>query len=129
MKIIDLLKLITKDLNYYSKSNKSLKINNFLFSLQFLLIFTYRLSHYLKTEKKLNRFRFLIRYINYLQHSKTSCQINSNAIIGNQIKFPHPTGIVIGKGVIIENNVSIYQNVTIGGKGNPIGYPKIERPQ
>ena len=32
------------------------------------------------------------------------------------IIFPHPIGIVIGKGVKIGNNCTIYQNVTIGTK-------------
>jgi serine O-acetyltransferase len=40
--------------------------------------------------------------------------INPNAKIGNDVVFPHPIGIVIGKGVIIGKGVTIYQNVTIG---------------
>ena len=35
--------------------------------------------------------------------------------IGSGLKLPHPTGIVIGKGAVIGNNVTIYQQVTIGG--------------
>ncbi|MFV0194106.1 serine acetyltransferase [Empedobacter falsenii] len=34
----------------------------------------------------------------------------------NGTKFPHPIGIVIGKGVNIGQNCVIYQNVTIGVK-------------
>lgn len=34
----------------------------------------------------------------------------------NHTKFPHPIGIVIGKGVNIGKNCVIYQNVTIGVK-------------
>jgi len=30
--------------------------------------------------------------------------------------FPHPTGIVIGEGVVIEDDVTIYQSVTLGGR-------------
>ena len=44
-------------------------------------------------------------------------------------QFPHPTSIVIGEGVIIDENVRVYQNVTLGGarigdwKAN--NYPKV----
>lgn len=44
-------------------------------------------------------------------------------------KFPHPLGIVIGTGVAMGNNCTIYQNVTIGAKSqedaNKSKYPKI----
>lgn len=36
--------------------------------------------------------------------------------IGKGLHFPHPTGIVIGRGAIIGDSVVIYQQVTIGGK-------------
>lgn len=47
-----------------------------------------------------------------------------------KVKFPHPVGIVIGKGVIIGKRCTIYQNVTIGTKDtknyNASKYPVIE---
>jgi serine O-acetyltransferase len=40
-----------------------------------------------------------------------------------KLNFPHPIGIVIGRGVTFGNNCQVFQNCTIGGgKG---GYPKI----
>ena len=41
--------------------------------------------------------------------------------------FDHATGIVIGETCVIENNVSILQQVTLGGTGNDQGdrHPKI----
>ncbi len=55
-----------------------------------------------------------------------SCYISSYAKIGN-VTFPHPTGIVIGAGSVIENNVTLYQQVTIGAKGGGKGseYPSL----
>lgn len=41
--------------------------------------------------------------------------LNPNTYISESVKFPHPTSIVIGAGVEIGENVTIYQNVTIGG--------------
>ncbi len=47
--------------------------------------------------------------------------------IGRGIMFDHATGIVIGETSVIENNVSILQQVTLGGTGNEKGdrHPKI----
>lgn len=57
--------------------------------------------------------------------TKRGCQISYNASLGNNIKFPHPLGIVIGDGVVIGNNVKIWQQVTLGslGKGDTLSYP------
>jgi serine O-acetyltransferase len=41
--------------------------------------------------------------------------ISPNASIGIGLKLPHPTGIVIGNGVNIGENCTIYQQVTFGG--------------
>ena len=40
----------------------------------------------------------------------------------------HATGIVIGETAVIESHVSIFQGVTLGGRGNEIGkrHPNIE---
>lgn len=47
--------------------------------------------------------------------------------IGRGVMFDHATGIVIGETTIIEDNVSILQQVTLGGTGNEKGdrHPKI----
>jgi serine O-acetyltransferase len=37
------------------------------------------------------------------------------AQIDSTVIFPHPTGIVIGDGVIVRERVRIFQNVTLGG--------------
>src|ERR1035437_7699815 len=41
-----------------------------------------------------------------------ACEIRCSAELGTGLLFPHPTGIVIGEGVVVEDNVTIYQNVT-----------------
>ncbi|MDB4254672.1 serine acetyltransferase [bacterium] len=53
--------------------------------------------------------RRIERYGNY---------ISSNSNIGNNLRLPHPTSIVIGHGVTIGSNVTIYQCVTLGGRVN-----------
>ena len=46
---------------------------------------------------------------------KFSVFISHKANLPDAVKFPHPTGIVIGEGVAVGERVTIYQNVTIGG--------------
>lgn len=43
--------------------------------------------------------------------------------IGYGLKVPHPIGIVFGGGCIIGDNLTIYQNVTLGSKRD--SYPQI----
>jgi serine O-acetyltransferase len=53
--------------------------------------------------------------------------IHPAARIGCGVMFDHGTGIVIGETTVIEDNVSILQNVTLGGTGKEHGdrHPKI----
>lgn len=46
--------------------------------------------------------------------NESSCLISPLSEIGKGIKFPHPTGIVIGGASTIGQNVCIHQNVCIG---------------
>ena len=56
-----------------------------------------------------------------------SVDIHPACEIGSGIMFDHATGIVIGETTVIEDNVSILQQVTLGGTGNEQGdrHPKI----
>ena len=56
-----------------------------------------------------------------------SVDIHPACEMGSGIMFDHATGIVIGETTIIEDNVSILQQVTLGGTGNEQGdrHPKI----
>lgn len=42
--------------------------------------------------------------------------ISRKSIIGEGLKLPHPVAIVIGEGVRIGNDVTIFQSVTLGGR-------------
>lgn len=55
--------------------------------------------------------------------------IHPAATIGKGVMFDHATGIVIGETAVIEDNVSVLQNVTLGGTGNESGdrHPKIRQ--
>ncbi len=66
----------------------------------------------------------------YLQNQiSVACQVDVHpaARIGLGIMFDHATGIVIGETAVVENDVSILQDVTLGGTGKDSGdrHPKI----
>lgn len=58
-----------------------------------------------------------------------SIDIHPAARIGSGVMLDHGTGIVIGETTVIEDNVSILQEVTLGGTGKESGdrHPKVRR--
>ena len=54
--------------------------------------------------------------------------IHPAAKIAGGVMMDHATGIVIGETAVIESNVSIFQGVTLGGRGNEIGkrHPNVQ---
>ncbi|CAL2057089.1 serine O-acetyltransferase EpsC [Tenacibaculum sp. 190524A05c] len=77
----------------------------------FHAIAIYRLSHELyKIDVPI-----LPRMMSEYAHSLTGVDIHPGATIGDSFFIDHATGVVIGETTIIENNVSIYQGVTLGG--------------
>jgi serine O-acetyltransferase len=64
------------------------------------------------------------------RNSKTfGVDIHPAAKIGKGVMFDHATGIVVGETAVIEDNVSILQNVTLGGTGHESGdrHPKVRQ--
>jgi serine O-acetyltransferase len=77
----------------------------------------YRIACYLKRMVLLGVFgstlnKLIISCIRY----KYSIELNLLTEIGPGIHFPHPHNIVIGNGVIIGREVTIFNGVTLGGK-------------
>ncbi len=67
----------------------------------------------------------MVVYLKHRQLKYGSCHISYEATIGKFLNLPHPVGIVIGKGVIIRDEVTIYQNCTLGQK-NETDYPLLQ---
>jgi len=89
----------------------------------FLALQGYRISNWLWHQ---NRKALAI----YLQNQISivfAVDVHPAATIGEGIMLDHATGIVIGETAVIEDNVSILQNVTLGGTGKESGdrHPKI----
>lgn len=58
----------------------------------------------------------LPRTITEYAHILTGIDIHPGATIGKSFFIDHGTGVVIGETTIIGNNVTLYQNVTLGAK-------------
>ncbi|MEA1983780.1 MAG: serine O-acetyltransferase [Campylobacterota bacterium] len=71
----------------------------------------YRIAHKLHKSS----FTRLARMIMGLNQIFTHIDIHPSAEIGNRVFIDHGTGVVIGETAIIEDDVVIYQGVTLGG--------------
>jgi serine O-acetyltransferase len=90
----------------------------------FHAIETHRLAHYLWNINQ----RDLAFYLQSRSSELFQTDIHPAARFGRGIFLDHATGFVVGATAIIEDNVSILQNVTLGGTGKESGdrHPKIK---
>lgn len=109
-----------------SKRNSPISFaSTIIFSSGFHLIFAYRLSKYLLKFGYFGKTLSKIVFKMYSEHF--GCYISPLSHISGGLRLPHPVGIVIGEGSIIDSSVSIYQNCTIGQKSANQGYPRLEK--
>jgi serine O-acetyltransferase len=89
----------------------------------FHAIQTHRLAHWLKNNGR----RDFALYLQSRSSSVFQCDINPSAKIGRGIFLDHATGLVVGETAVIEDDVSILHDVTLGGTGkeNEDRHPKI----
>ncbi|MEO0384209.1 MAG: serine O-acetyltransferase [Pseudomonadota bacterium] len=85
---------------------------------------TQRFSHALWNDGR----RDMALYLQSRMSAVFQVDINPASRLGGGIFFDHATGIVIGETAVIDDNVSIMQNVTLGGTGKEGGdrHPKVE---
>ena len=88
-------------------------------------LFWYRIANRLYR----NNFKTLARIIMGLSQILTNVDIHPGATIGNRVFIDHGMGVVIGQTAIIEDDVVIYQGVTLGGVSLISGkrHPTIKR--
>ena len=91
----------------------------------FQAIQTYRLAHWLWHQGR----KDFALYLQSRSSSVFQTDINPQARIGKGIFLDHATGIVVGQTAVIDDDVSILQDVTLGGTGKELGdrHPKIRR--
>lgn len=105
---------------------RSLKgfLYSYLFSPSFRVLLNYRLGRFFNY-KESGLSKWLVHYYRARMITKRGCDISYKAVIGRGVMFPHPIGIVIGVGVEVQDNVKIWQHVTLGGyrkKGHSEAY-------
>lgn len=91
----------------------------------FSAIQTHRFAHFLWKDGR----RDFALYLQSRASSVYGTDINPAARLGRGILLDHATGVVIGETAVIDDDVSILQNVTLGGTGKESGdrHPKIRR--
>ena len=65
--------------------------------------------------------KLLARLVSQRTRKKTGIEIHPGAAIGEGFFIDHGMGVVIGETAEIGNNVTIYQDVTLGGTGKDVG--------
>jgi len=88
-----------------------------LFYKGFLAISTYRVGHFLWNQGR----KHLALYFQSICSETFATDIHPAARIGCGIFLDHATGFVVGETAIIEDNVSILHEVTLGGTGKEKG--------
>jgi len=89
----------------------------------FHAIQTHRLAHWLWQRGR----RDFALYLQSVSSETFQTDINPQARIGKGIFLDHATGLVVGATAVVEDDVSILQEVTLGGTGKETGdrHPKI----
>jgi serine O-acetyltransferase len=89
----------------------------------FHAIQAHRLAHWLWSGGR----RDLALFLQSRSSAVFQVDIHPQVPLGRSIFLDHATGLVVGRTAVIEDNVSILQDVTLGGTGKEIGdrHPKI----
>ena len=74
------------------------------------------------------RFFVLARLVSQLARFLTGIEIHPGARIGRRVFIDHGMGVVIGETAVVDDDVLIYQGVTLGGTGREKGkrHPTVE---
>jgi serine O-acetyltransferase len=87
-------------------------------------VWFYRCNHWLWE----HRVFLLARWLSQVARLLTGIEIHPGAQIGRRLFIDHGMGVVVGETAIVENDVTLYQGVTLGGTGKEHGkrHPTIE---
>lgn len=105
--------LIKEDFSLIRQKDPAIKSNIELFFNYpgLVAIIHYRIAHRLYKRN----FRILARIIMGFTQFVTNIDIHPACSIGRRIFIDHGIGVVIGETAILENDITIYQGVTLGG--------------
>jgi serine O-acetyltransferase len=107
-----------QDWHRYSEAPPSWKrvLGSLIFDAGFLTVFLFRLAQGFR-ERSWSTTANLLRRLNILV---SGSELSPEARVGPGLFLPHPLGVVIGTGVAIGRDVTLYQGVTLGARrGSP----------
>lgn len=73
--------------------------------------------------------RAFVPFLTWRQFKKLHCMVAPTAIVGERVFFPNPFGVIIGTGAVVEDNVTIEQEATLGNavrRGEDRVYPVVK---
>ena len=125
--MLNLFKLIKEDFKTVKKNDPALHSSFELFFNYpgLWALFFHRIAHWFYSKG----LRFIPRLISAIGMFLTMIDIHPGATIGRRVFIDHGVGVVIGETTIIENDVLIYQQVTLGGVSTDKGkrHPTIKQ--
>jgi serine O-acetyltransferase len=80
-------------------------------------VWFHRIDHWLWQ----HRFYLLARWLSQVARLLTGIEIHPGAEIGRRVFIDHGLGVVIGETVVVGDDVTLYQGVTLGGTGKDEG--------
>ena len=80
-------------------------------------ILSYRIAHLLY----IHGYKFIAKLISQISRFFTGIEIHPACFIGKGLLIDHGSGVVIGETAIIGDDCTLFQGVTLGGKGNEHG--------
>jgi serine O-acetyltransferase len=86
-------------------------------------LWVHRLAHWLHRR----RVPFVPRALSQFARGLTGIEIHPGATIGRRLFIDHGAGVVVGETAVIGDDVTMYHNVTLGGRGwwrDPKGSPR-----
>lgn len=98
-----------------------------LFGMDVHVIALYRIMRYLHLNVPYSG--IIVTALRHFMRAYSSCDISPKAVVGRNLMLTHPLCVVIGEGVVIGDNVKIWQQVTLGSHGKAgqgMSYPVIK---
>ena len=88
----------------------------------------FRICIHLREFYRTHKLFFLAKCLKAYMQNRYGCEIAVHAIVSPKVSFMHTVGVIIGEGVIVESNVTIYGNVCLGRKNieDDTDYPIIK---
>ncbi len=121
-----LLSLIREDLSTVMEHDPAAKsrLEVFLCYAGLHAVWFYRINHWLWN----HGFFLLARWLSQVARLLTGIEIHPGAKVGRRLFIDHGMGVVIGETTIVGDDVTLYQEVTLGGTGKEQGkrHPTIE---